>query len=255
MSVQVITKEQQAYGEFNGGAIVENKPIGFPREGGLLHPYSNIFYWARALAVEDSTIGLHPHQGFEIMSFVLSGQIRHYDSKLKDWKPLQAGDVQIIRAGSGISHAEFLAKDAVIFQIWLDPDLNKTLHQDASYNDYKKSEFPQVKKAGLLITTYVGDNAPIKMDTEGLEIIRLEFDNPAYTEEIDPRKIYSIYVLDGTVKINGEEAIQHSFVVIREETTLQIEGSGSGKLFRISSPAHLNYKTYREVMQERMRVR
>ena len=45
MSIQVIKKNQQAAGQFNGGEILENKPIGFPREGGHLRPYSNLFYW------------------------------------------------------------------------------------------------------------------------------------------------------------------------------------------------------------------
>ena len=69
-----VSKEEQAYGAFNGGEIVENKPIGFNREGGKLKPYSNLFYWANAIANVDSTIGLHPHQGFEIMSFILEGR-------------------------------------------------------------------------------------------------------------------------------------------------------------------------------------
>ena len=40
----------QAYGEFNNGDIIENKPLGFPQDGGKLKPYSNIFYWAHASA-------------------------------------------------------------------------------------------------------------------------------------------------------------------------------------------------------------
>jgi len=40
----------QAYGEFNGGGIIENKPIGFTQDGGKLKPYSNLFYWAHASA-------------------------------------------------------------------------------------------------------------------------------------------------------------------------------------------------------------
>jgi redox-sensitive bicupin YhaK (pirin superfamily) len=86
-----------------------------------------LFYWAHARAVKDSTIGLHPHQGFEICSFVLKGEIRHYDTKMKEWRPLQAGDVQIIRAGNGISHSEWMGKDAEMFQIWFDPNLQKTI--------------------------------------------------------------------------------------------------------------------------------
>ena len=47
----------QAYGEFNGGDIIENKPLGFPQDRGKLKPYSNLFYWAHASAKKDSIIG------------------------------------------------------------------------------------------------------------------------------------------------------------------------------------------------------
>ena len=118
MPVQIIPKAKQGHGAFNGGEIVENKPIGFPQDHSSIRPYSNLFYWAHARAVQDSTIGLHPHQGFEICSFVLAGDIRHYYTKLQEWRPLRTGDVQIIRAGNGISHCEWMGKDAEIFQIW-----------------------------------------------------------------------------------------------------------------------------------------
>ena len=66
--IEIVKKKEQAYGEFNRGEIIENKPIGFPNEGGGLKPYSNLFYWAYAEANVDSVIGLHPHKGFEIIS-------------------------------------------------------------------------------------------------------------------------------------------------------------------------------------------
>ena len=70
MPIKVFTKENQANGNFNQGQILEKKPIGFPQDGGQLSPYSNLFYWAHAWAPgNDSTIGLHPHRGFEICSF------------------------------------------------------------------------------------------------------------------------------------------------------------------------------------------
>ena len=34
--IEIYTKDQQAYGEFNQGDIIENKPIGFPMDGGSL---------------------------------------------------------------------------------------------------------------------------------------------------------------------------------------------------------------------------
>ncbi|MBK9983337.1 MAG: pirin family protein [Saprospiraceae bacterium] len=139
--MRIISKSQQARGAFNNGQILENKPIGFPQDHGFVRPYSSLFYWARAAGMVDSTIGLHPHQGFEIMSFVLEGNIRILIRKMNAWKPLQAGDVQIIRAGNGISHAEHIERGGVIFQIWVDPDLSKTLDKEASYDDYKEVDF------------------------------------------------------------------------------------------------------------------
>ena len=149
MLIQIIRKNQQARGQFNGGEILENKPIGFPREGGFLKPYSNLFYWAHAWSDKGSTIGLHPHQGFEIMSFVLKGSIEHYDTANKIWKTLDKGAAQIIRAGSGISHSEKINEGSHMFQIWFDPNLDETIKHAASYDDYPDEVFPVTEKEGV----------------------------------------------------------------------------------------------------------
>ena len=250
MSVTVISKEHQAYGAFNGGEIVENKPIGFPQEGGEVKPYSNLFYWAYAEAKTDSTIGLHPHQGFEIMSFVLNGSIRHYDTKLKEWRPLSAGDAQIIRAGNGISHAEHMEKNAVMFQIWVDPDLNKTLQQPASYNDFKSADFPVTNYDNFKVKTYAGQGAPLKMDTPGMTIKEIFF-NGNFEQKIESDKIYSIYVREGSLSINDSSAVKDDFVIIKDSEILQVKGESGGTLFVIESLAKPGYKTYVERMQER----
>ena len=72
MALNLYPKEIQVNGNFNDGSILEKKPIGFPNENGKLKPYSNIFYWAHAwTSGKRSTIGLHPHHGFEICTFIL----------------------------------------------------------------------------------------------------------------------------------------------------------------------------------------
>ena len=93
MKIEIYQIKDQAKGNFNNGEILENKPIGFPGENGKLKPYSNIFYWAHAWTTnKKSTIGLHPHKGFEICSFVLKGKINHYDANKKKTNRI---DVQI----------------------------------------------------------------------------------------------------------------------------------------------------------------
>jgi len=253
MTLQIIPKNKQGYGAFNGGEIIENKPIGFPQDGGEGKPYSNLFYWAYAKALKDSTIGLHPHQGFEIMSFVLNGTIRHFDTKLNDWKPLHKGDAQIIRAGNGISHAEFMAKDAVMFQIWVDPSLQKTINQEASYDDYRDADFPIKKENGLSIKMYSGEGAPLTMDAAGIEIQEWSFGEGVFEKKLNNEKIYSIYVLDGEVKLNNEKAEQDAFAILKDGTDLKIESGNAGKFFVISSDKKLNYMTYQELMQKQMK--
>lgn len=254
MSIQIIPKERQAKGAFNGGEIVENKPIGFPREGGFIRPYSNLFYWAYAEANTDSTIGLHPHEGFEIMSFVLKGNIRHYDTKLQEWRPLKAGDAQIIRAGNGISHAEHLAEGGAIFQIWFDPNLSKTLNQPASYDDYAADSLPAVQDGDVSVQTYIGEGAPITLDTPGLEILRFRFDKAGYQRAISTEKTHSLYVIKGSFKINGEAVKADDFVILKDSDGLHVESGEAGDIFMVSSPEKVGYQTYAQVMQQRMGV-
>ncbi len=249
--IRIIPKAQQGSGAFNGGEIVENKPIGFPQDHSSIRPYSNLFYWAHARAVTDSTIGLHPHQGFEICSFVLRGGIRHYDTKLKEWRPLSAGDVQIIRAGNGISHSEWMGKDAEIFQIWFDPSLETTLSKPASYDDYKSEAFPETWQGTTRIKTMVGAGSPFTMDTPGVEVFQLELGTEAFQLKTEPNKIYSAYILEGDADFNGETATQFDFILASELESLTINSLKGAKVFVIASPMQPGYRTYGQLMSAR----
>lgn len=247
MSVQIIPKDQQGYGAFNDGEIVENKPIGFPRDMSSVRPYSNLFYWAHAKATVDSTIGLHPHQGFEICSFVLKGEIRHYDSKLKEWRPLSAGDVQIIRAGNGISHSEWMGKGAEMFQIWFDPNLQKTLEQPASYDDYKVGLFPVQQKEDAQVQTIIGNGSPFVMDTPGVVVQRVTLSSGKCTLPVDISRVVSAYVIEGEALINGGDAKESDFVLVKNVEVLEIQTLTGAEVFMISSPADPGYKTYAQL--------
>ncbi|HJW27743.1 MAG TPA: pirin family protein [Saprospiraceae bacterium] len=243
--MRIISKSQQATGEFNRGQIIENKPIGFPQDGGFVRPYSSLFYWARAEALIDSTIGLHPHQGFEIMSFVLEGNIRHFDTKMNAWKPLSAGDVQIIRAGNGISHAEHLEKGGVIFQIWVDPDLGKTLGQNASYDDYKASDFKTETINGATISYYAGEKGLMKLDTPKIDIRRILIGSTPFSWTGDKDSIRSLYVIKGSGSINGKTVEQDDYIIIDDGAAIEFTAHEEGlDVFAFSTPVQPGYLTY-----------
>lgn len=74
----------------------------------------------------DRGFGMHPHQDMEIVTYMLSGALRHMDS-LGNGSVIRAGDVQRMTAGSGIVHGEVNASSsepAHLLQIWMLPEHN-----------------------------------------------------------------------------------------------------------------------------------
>jgi len=237
--IEVFNRESQVYGEFNEGEIIENKPIGFPHERGGSKAYSNLFYWAYAKANVDSTIGLHPHKGFEIMSYVISGTIKHYDTLIKKWKKLEEGDIQIIQSGSGISHSEFINKDASIFQIWFDPNLEKSIYQKPNYEDYPSNIF----KSNGSKKNIIGKDAPVKILSEGIEIFELNL-KKNFSVKTNLNQILSVYVIKGSLKIFDKNLKKHDFVKIQKMNEVEIIIKENSKIFCILSSSKPSYKTY-----------
>lgn len=68
---------------------------------------------------------MHPHRDMEILTYVRQGAITHEDS-LGNRGRTEAGDVQVMSAGTGIVHSEYNLEDedTRIFQIWIQPNEN-----------------------------------------------------------------------------------------------------------------------------------
>ncbi len=247
MAIKIYSQSEQAYGQFDNGAIKENKPLGFPHEGGDLKPFSSLFYWAHAWSEKGGLIGEHPHQGFEIMSFVLKGTIEHYDSQLKGWKRLEAGDVQIIRSGNGIYHAERFLPDTHIFQIWLDPNLGKTLNQPASYDDYRNEAFPTLGDDSFKVKLVKGQNAPLQMEANIQSIKEIDAKKGSHELALEIDNVFGIYLIDGKVNVDGNSLDENSFVIVKEEAMLKLEVLEDAKLFILELPKEAGYQTYADL--------
>ena len=66
----------------------------------------------------------HSHRNMEILTFVLSGEIEHRDN-LGNHSIIKPGEIQLISAGSGVSHSEFNPSSenkTELFQIWIEPN-------------------------------------------------------------------------------------------------------------------------------------
>lgn len=78
--------------------------------------------WNDDTIAADSGFPPHPHRDMEIITYVRSGAITHQDS-LGNTGRTEAGDVQVMSAGSGVRHAEYNVEPVptTLFQIWIEP--------------------------------------------------------------------------------------------------------------------------------------
>ena len=243
MGIQHLPLERQAEGAFDGGRIQENKPIGFPQDAGGMAPFSTLFYWAHAWSDAGGLISEHPHRGFEIVSFVLAGEIEHYDNQARAWKKLNGGDVQVIRAGNGITHAERMGQGSSMFQIWFDPGLERTLYQPASYTDYRSEQFPVRDLGPGSEQTLVGDGSPFEMQAPA-RVRRIRSDNGLIRVPLASDMAAAVYVLNGTGPLAGVSVKSGDFLVLKEEPQLAGTLTEHADVFVVEVPLTAPYPLY-----------
>jgi redox-sensitive bicupin YhaK (pirin superfamily) len=106
----------------------------------------------------------HPHRDMEIITYVREGAITHQDN-LGNKGRTEAGDVQVMSAGTGITHGEYNMEDVdtKIFQIWIIPT------QRGGAPGWGARPFPKGDRAGQFVVLASGfanddDALPIRTD-------------------------------------------------------------------------------------------
>jgi redox-sensitive bicupin YhaK (pirin superfamily) len=239
--IRIITKAEQYHSSVFGGRLVANKPVAF-RTKSSVSPYSNLFYWSHGIATEDCEFGLHPHEGFEIMTFVLEGQVSHYDTETKVWTPLVTGDFQIIQSGSGIQHQEKISKGTRGFQIWFDPGFENSIRSKPDYRDYHRDDFKLESFCGIPAITYIGHPSETHVQTPQLSIRKLILSEPRlYTMALDPSFTYTIYVLSGCYRVNQTMIVMNDVIRAYDSLSIELTCQQAGECFMIQSPTQPNY--------------
>ena len=108
----------------------------------------------------------HPHRDMEIFSYVLSGTLAHKDS-LGNGRELKPGQIQLMGAGSGVTHSEFNpSKDDPLhfLQIWIQPAIRGL---NPSYSEWHPSPESEGESKALVISQNGRDgSATIRQDTD-----------------------------------------------------------------------------------------
>ena len=184
--------------------------------------------WGRIRVWNDDTIAAqsgfppHGHRDMEIITYVRSGAITHQDS-LGNKGRTAAGDVQVMSAGSGVTHAEFNVEDeaTTLFQIWIESD------SPGVAPAWGAMPFPKNGRDGQFQTLASGNPADgtltIHADARLLGAVLAA--GGSIEIALDPAR-HQYLVPSAAVTINGVAAEARDGVAITGETRLTIGSLG-----------------------------
>ncbi|MBC7204302.1 MAG: pirin family protein, partial [Pusillimonas sp.] len=90
----------------------------------------------------------HPHRGFETITYMIAGHMRHNDSRGNEGI-LQNGGVQWMTAGRGIIHSELPEQEEGVmegFQLWLNLPANEKM-REPGYQDIQNEDIPEIQSS------------------------------------------------------------------------------------------------------------
>jgi redox-sensitive bicupin YhaK (pirin superfamily) len=250
MDITVYTPNQQGIGAFDGGKITEQKPIGFSGEGSKVTRIGPLFYWAWAKSKEAGFIPAHPHQGFEIITYVVNGKAEHGDS-LGTKSTVGPGGIQVMQTGSGVYHQEaFIGPDFDGFQIWFEPYLNEAILREPKYSQYNHQDFSTIKRDKSIVKKVIGQESPVQLVAD-VQMWDVEVEPGAtYSHDIDTDRSLAVLAFEGdgsVVSSNNSVSFNEKdfFVANSKETQrVTIQSTSKLRLIILEVPTNVGYPVY-----------
>jgi redox-sensitive bicupin YhaK (pirin superfamily) len=162
----------------------------------------------------------HPHRDMEIITYVRQGAITHKDS-LGNQGRTEAGDVQVMSAGTGIAHSEYNLEDSTtkIFQIWIEPN------QSGLPPSWGSKPFPKGERAGTFITLASGfaedqDALAIRTPARMAAATLQAGQSTEYPLGV-ARKAYLV-AASGSIEVNGVSAQARDGVAVSDVEVIRV---------------------------------
>jgi quercetin 2,3-dioxygenase len=207
---------------------------------GQYHDPKKVHFGALRVVNDDSIaggggFGTHPHDNMEIVTIPLEGKLAHKDSTGNEGI-IRKGDVQIMSAGTGIRHSEYNASAtefAKLLQIWVFPRTKnikpaygqKTFDLKDRKNNWQVVVSPDIAEEALNI------NQDARFSLVDLDAGR----SISYDMKWKNSGLY-LFVIDGTVKTEGQSLANRDALGISETENVNIEAVSDSQLLAIEVP-------------------
>lgn len=180
--------------------------------------------------------GRHPHDNMEIITIPLAGALEHKDS-MGNVGVITAGEVQVMSAGTGVEHSEYnhsKTEAANTLQIWLFP---KVRNIGPRYDQKNFKDKLKLNQLTTLVspeknnndTLWINQDATFSMGSfEAKKKIKYEIKTPG-------NGVY-IFVLDGSMKINGQALNKRDALGVYDTDSITIETQADSQLLIMDIP-------------------
>ncbi len=174
----------------------------------------------------------HPHKDMEILTYVMEGAVAHQDS-MGNKEQVNAGEFQIMSAGTGIRHSEFNAhqdRDLHLYQIWIIPNQKNLTPR------YEQKAFDVPQGRQLVLSPDARDGSlKVFQDMTLTRWALLKDEQSVYQMQAD-RRVW-IQVIKGNVSINGQHVSTADGVAIWDEAAISIHADDKAEILLFDLPA------------------
>ena len=179
----------------------------------------------------------HPHRGFETVTYMLAGRMRHRDNKGNSGL-LGPGSVQWMTAGRGIVHSELPEQEDGLmwgFQLWVNLPASEKL-SEPRYQDIPAQEIPEVTpelgvRARIVAGQFGGATGPVQGVSTDPIFLDLMFDADKSVLVPLPKEYNAfVYVYEGSLRVGSRPlpVERDQLVVLSSGSHIDLGGGAGG---------------------------
>jgi redox-sensitive bicupin YhaK (pirin superfamily) len=183
-----------------------------------------------------SGFGTHGHRDMEIVSYVLSGELAHKDSRGTGAGAggapsgiIRPGDVQRMSAGRGVQHSEFnhaTGQTTHFLQIWIEPNVRGIAPS------YEQKHFDDASKRGTLrlVASPDGRDGSVTIHADASISAALVDGAESIARALDPARKAYVQVVRGSLDVNGKRLATGDAAALSGEKSLTLSGGGDAEV-------------------------
>jgi redox-sensitive bicupin YhaK (pirin superfamily) len=176
----------------------------------------------------------HPHADMEIITYVRDGAITHQDS-MGNTGRTEAGDVQVMSAGSGVRHSEYNREDQLtrLFQIWIEPNVT------GGAPSWGAKPFPKADRSGRFVTLasgFAGDEGALPIRAEARVMGATIKAGERISLTLEPERHAYLVAAKGTVQVGGVRIEPRDGAAITGETQVELVGIDDAEIVLVDAP-------------------